>query len=90
LLLITAVVAIGLGTAVALANILRLKDFPQLGELATGTFVTSPLWLPIVFLAFALGRRRLTVRIVVMLAIAEMIVSGLLVSVVKIVDWLEK
>ena len=46
--------------------------------------ITAPLWLPIGFMAFSVGRKRLSVRMVVLLTLCEVAALGFSYSVMKI------
>jgi hypothetical protein len=86
LLLLTSVIGISSGAWIALVRILR--QYQSLEDLSaswavSALIVLSPIWLPIVFLAFAAGRRRLTVMTVACLTIAEAISLGAAILVIN-------
>jgi hypothetical protein len=74
ILLFTAVVAILCGGVLADAHL----TWKELDWQRTAVFalVASPTWLPLAFLAFAIGRRRLSVEMVLLLAIGEAAALG--------------
>jgi hypothetical protein len=68
LLLIVAAVAISCGGMIGWGKIEGQIAF---GRILLFTLLVSPLWLPFAFFAFAVGRRVLTARMVLVFAIAE-------------------
>jgi hypothetical protein len=79
LLLVTAAVAIALGGALGWMQALKLRDSTYQVDLrivARNTAFGLPLWLPFVFLGYSIGRRRITVPMVIIFAIAELISIG--------------
>jgi hypothetical protein len=79
LLLATAAVAISLGGALGWIQALKLRDFAFQADLwivVRNTAFGLPLWLPVVFLGYSVGHRRLTVAMVVVFAIAELMSIG--------------
>src|SRR5262245_8754200 len=58
--------------------IIPTPDRPlELRYLLSDLLSTSPIWIPIVFLSFAIGRRRLTVWMVIGFAVAEAVSAGI-------------
>ena len=81
LLLSTTLLAVTMGVMVGWA---RLTGNRNVGWfLATIVFV-APLWLPFVFIAFAIGRRCFTTRLAVVYVVSQIVACGLAYFVQKI------
>ena len=77
MLLATTVIAIALGGILGWEQIIGLSP-PEKGILWVVEIIpfAAPIWLPIAFVAFAIGRKAFTVRMVVVLAIAQAVGVG--------------
>jgi hypothetical protein len=77
LLLATTVIAIALGGIIGWARFIGM--LPEKGILWVVEIIpfTAPIWLPIALVAFAIGRKAFTVRMVVLLAIAQAVGVGI-------------
>ena len=77
MLLATAVVAVALGGMLGWEQIIGLPTANR-GLIWTVEIIpfAAPIWIPIAFVAFAIGRKAMTVRMVVALAIAEVVGVG--------------
>lgn len=68
MVLLTAFIAISLGGAMPLARVMTRGEW----EFAVVCVaILSPLWVPLVFLAYAVGRRALTPRILALFGVIE-------------------
>jgi hypothetical protein len=83
MLLATAVVAIACGGILAAERILGggVSGPTSLARLIMVFGVSSPVWLPVAFTAFAIGRKKLTVAMVLIFAIGEALSVGIVYSV---------
>lgn len=73
ILLVVAIVAIGCGSIITFNKQFwsaRGWQWSDMGYLAIYGLI---FWLPAIFVAYAIGRRRLTVSLVVLLALAELV-----------------
>jgi len=75
LLLAVTIVAITCAGSIAWARVFEVNPAVVSGVFYIG--MTSPLWTPIAFLAFAIGRRSMTAKLVVAFAILEATSIGL-------------
>jgi len=75
ILLATAVAGISAGGWLGWAGTFGLPM--PFGMPVTSLGVCSPLWMPVAFIAFAIGRKSLTVKMVIGFAIAEAIAFGI-------------
>jgi hypothetical protein len=72
MMIATAFVAITFGAWMAVWRVVIGSDPSQrVIELAGAVVVVSPFWVPFLFVAYALGRRQLHVRLVALFAIVE-------------------
>jgi hypothetical protein len=58
----------------------------MLFSVIAGLLISSPLWLPIVFLAYMIGRHRFGTKVLLLLLMAEGIALGVSLFVVRVLD----
>jgi len=86
LLLLTAIVAIACGGITAWhATMSYGSKFPW-GYWFAAAATHGPFWIPVVFIAFAIGRRKLTLLMVIYLAICEAASVGIAFVLIKLFD----
>ena len=86
LLLVTAVVAIACGGIVAWRATMESGSYFTLGYWFAAAGTHGPFWIPLVFIAFAIGRRKLTLLMVIYLAVCEAASVGISVVLIKIFE----
>jgi hypothetical protein len=68
MMLLTAFIAISLGGAMPLVRGMKPVDWEVA---ALGTAILSPLWVPVMFASYAIGRRAVTPKVVALFAAIE-------------------
>jgi hypothetical protein len=75
--LTTTCIAVVLASLIAWSRVLQPSIFSTslTADVAQGFLVLSPVWCPLVWLAYAVGRRRLTIAFVVAFAVFEAVMT---------------